>query len=316
MEAVKRILGYLKTTPGKGLMFRKIDRKTIEAYTDLDWTGSVVDRKSTSSYCIFVWGNLLTWRSKKQSVVARSSAEAECRAISLGIYEKIWLQKVLSNLHRECETPLKLFCDNKAAISIANNPVQHDRNKHDEIDRHFIKERLDSGSICISYIPSSRQVTDVLTKGLLKAKDSRDASFLALTTIPQNEEPIKTILPPKSQSKIKAKIISSQSDTPPHPPTKSKTLQASPKIQKLTSSQSKIKSPNPSCEIQIHTSYSQQKTTPQSLVATLLDPSTTKTPNLEDPLTNQGMSQTRSYFKIRSVTHFPSLMMHLRKQRM
>ncbi|TYK18899.1 retrotransposon protein, putative, unclassified, expressed [Cucumis melo var. makuwa] len=69
MEAVKRILRYLKTTPGKGLMFRKTDKKTIEAYTDSDWAGSVVDRKSTSDYCTFVWDNLVIWRSKKQSVV-------------------------------------------------------------------------------------------------------------------------------------------------------------------------------------------------------------------------------------------------------
>ncbi|KAA0042053.1 Retrovirus-related Pol polyprotein from transposon TNT 1-94 [Cucumis melo var. makuwa] len=128
MEAVNKILRYLKNTPGKGLMFRKTNRKTIEAYTDSDWAGSVIDRKSTSGYCTFVWGNLVTWRSKKQSVVAKSSAEAEYRAMSLGI----------------------------SAISIANNPVQHDRTKHVEIDRHFIKERLDSGSICIPYIPSSQ----------------------------------------------------------------------------------------------------------------------------------------------------------------
>ncbi|KAA0066245.1 putative mitochondrial protein [Cucumis melo var. makuwa] len=125
MEAVKRILRYLKTTPGKGLMFRKTDKKTIEAYTDSDWAGSVVDRKSTSDYCTFVWGNFVTWSSKKQNVVTRSSAEAEYRPMSLGI----------------------------SAISIANNPVQHDRTKHVEIDRHFIKERLDSESICIPYIP-------------------------------------------------------------------------------------------------------------------------------------------------------------------
>ncbi|KAL0560759.1 hypothetical protein IC582_001172 [Cucumis melo] len=143
----------LKTTPGKGLMFRKIDRKTIEAYTDSDWARSVVNRKSTSGYCTFVWGNLVTWRSKKQSVVARSSAEAEYRAMSLGICEEIWLLKVLYDLHQECEIPLKLFCDNKAAISIAKNPVQHDRIKHVEIDRHFIKEKLDSRSICHSIHP-------------------------------------------------------------------------------------------------------------------------------------------------------------------
>ncbi|KAL0534637.1 hypothetical protein IC582_028928 [Cucumis melo] len=85
MEAVKRILRYLKTTPSKGLVFRKTDKKTIEAYIDSDWARFAVDRKSTSDYCTFFWGNLVTWRSKKQSVVARSSAEAEYRAMSLGI---------------------------------------------------------------------------------------------------------------------------------------------------------------------------------------------------------------------------------------
>ncbi|TYJ96248.1 Cysteine-rich RLK (receptor-like protein kinase) 8 [Cucumis melo var. makuwa] len=69
MKAVKRILRYLKTTPGKGLMFRKTDKKTIEAYTDSGWVGSIVDRKSTSGCCTFVWENLVTWRNKKQSVV-------------------------------------------------------------------------------------------------------------------------------------------------------------------------------------------------------------------------------------------------------
>ncbi|KAL0543617.1 hypothetical protein IC582_018717 [Cucumis melo] len=89
-------------------MFRKTNRKTIETYIDSDWARSVVDRKSTSSYCTFVWGNLVIWRSKKQSVMTRSNAEAEYRAMRLGICEEIWLQKVLSNLHQECETPLKL----------------------------------------------------------------------------------------------------------------------------------------------------------------------------------------------------------------
>ncbi|KAA0045052.1 Cysteine-rich RLK (receptor-like protein kinase) 8 [Cucumis melo var. makuwa] len=182
MEAVNRILIYLKHTPGKGLMFRKTNRKTIEAYTDSDWAESVIDRKSTSSYCTFVWGNLVTWRSKKQSVVARSSVEAEYRAMSLGICEEIWLQKVLSDLHQECETPLKLFCDNKAAISIANNPVQHDRTKHVEIDRHFIKERLDSGSICILYIPSSQQIADV-NEGLIRPHFDLCVSKLGLIDI-------------------------------------------------------------------------------------------------------------------------------------
>ncbi|KAA0062422.1 Cysteine-rich RLK (RECEPTOR-like protein kinase) 8 [Cucumis melo var. makuwa] len=100
-------------------------------------------------------GNLVTWRSKKQSVVARSSAEAEYRVMSLRI----------------------------SAISIVNNPVQHDRTKHVEIDRYFIKERLDSGSICISYVPSSQHVADVLTKGLLRPHFDLCVSKLGLIDI-------------------------------------------------------------------------------------------------------------------------------------
>ena len=85
IEIVNRIMRYLKTTPDKGLMFKKVDRRwCIEAYIDFDWAWSIVDRKSTFGFCTFVWGNLITWRTKKQGVVARSSAEVEYRAMSLG----------------------------------------------------------------------------------------------------------------------------------------------------------------------------------------------------------------------------------------
>jgi len=87
MEAVYRILRYLKSSPGKGLLFSQYDHLKIEAYIDADWAGSITDRRSTSGYCTFVGGNLVTWRSKKQSVVAKSSAEAEFRAMAQGVCE-------------------------------------------------------------------------------------------------------------------------------------------------------------------------------------------------------------------------------------
>ena len=87
LDAVNRILRYLKSAPGKGLFFGRHDHFRIEAYTDADWAGSVTDRRSTSGYCTFVGGNLVTWRSKKQNVVARSSAEAEFRAMAQGVCE-------------------------------------------------------------------------------------------------------------------------------------------------------------------------------------------------------------------------------------
>lgn len=139
MKAVNRILQYLKKAPGKGLHFKKDTSRKIEIFTNVDWAGSVTDRRSTSGYCSFVWGNLVTRRSKKQSVVARSCVEAEFRSMAHGICEGMWLQRMLAELQVHTYHEVSLFCDNKAAISIAKNLVQHDRTKHVEIDRHFIK---------------------------------------------------------------------------------------------------------------------------------------------------------------------------------
>jgi hypothetical protein len=166
MDAVTRILRYLKGCPGKGLLYTHHGNLQVECYTDADWAGSLDDRRSTSGYCTFVGGNLVSWRSKKQTVVARSTAEAEFRSMAHGVCEVLWMRILLMELGLFKGTPLMLYCDNKAAIDIANNPVQHDRTKHVEIDRHFIKEKLESGIICMPYVNSSNQVADILTKGL------------------------------------------------------------------------------------------------------------------------------------------------------
>lgn len=165
-EAAYRVLKYLKGSPGQGLMFRKRNNLQIEVYTDADWAGNTSDRRSISGYCTFIGGNLVTWRSKKQSVVARSSAEAELRSLAHGICEAIWIKRVLEELQVPLTVPMKIYCDNKAAISIAHNPVLHDRTKHIEVDKHFIKEKIEEGLICIPYVPTSQQTADILTKGL------------------------------------------------------------------------------------------------------------------------------------------------------
>ncbi|RVW86427.1 Retrovirus-related Pol polyprotein from transposon TNT 1-94 [Vitis vinifera] len=128
--------------PGERTFFGKNEDRMVEVFTDPDWAGSVIDRKSTSGYCTQLWGNLVTWRSEKQSVVARSSAEAEYRAMAHGICEAIWIKQLLEELKISYEFPMQLYCDNKATICIAHNPVRHDRTKHVEVDRHFITEKL------------------------------------------------------------------------------------------------------------------------------------------------------------------------------
>ncbi|XP_073284995.1 secreted RxLR effector protein 161-like [Primulina huaijiensis] len=112
MEAVNRILRYLKLSSGKGILFKQSTNRSIEVYTDADWAGDIMDRISTSGYSTFIWGNLVTWRSKKQSVVARSSAEAEFRSLALGICEGIWLKRVLHDLNMKTDDSISMYCDN------------------------------------------------------------------------------------------------------------------------------------------------------------------------------------------------------------
>ncbi|KAK8935861.1 hypothetical protein KSP39_PZI014010 [Platanthera zijinensis] len=117
-DAAIRVLHYLKGCPGKGILYSKTGHLRVEAWTDTDYAGSVYDRRSTSGYCMFLGGNLVTWRSKKKSVVSRSSAEAEYKAMALGICELLWLRILLTNLKIPIENPMILYCDNKSAISI------------------------------------------------------------------------------------------------------------------------------------------------------------------------------------------------------
>ena len=147
-------------------MFKKNDTLALEAYTDADYAGSIVDRRSTTGYCTFLGGNLVTWRCKKQNVVVRLSTKSEFKAITQGLCELLWLKIILDDLRIKWDDSMKLNCDNKSAINITHNPIQHDRTKHIEVDRHFIKEKWEEGVMYMSYVPSKHQLANILTKGL------------------------------------------------------------------------------------------------------------------------------------------------------
>ncbi|KAK8965780.1 hypothetical protein KSP40_PGU015829 [Platanthera guangdongensis] len=123
MDAVYQILRYLKSGPGKGLAIRRNERVKIESYCDSDWASCADDRRSISGYCICVRGNLVSWRSKKQSVVARSSTEAEYKAMTVGVAEPLWLNGMLLELQLDQGNKMKQWCNGQSAISIANNLV-------------------------------------------------------------------------------------------------------------------------------------------------------------------------------------------------
>ncbi|XP_062026483.1 uncharacterized mitochondrial protein AtMg00810-like [Rosa rugosa] len=114
LQIVKRILRYLKGSIGRGILMQNNHQTKIMGYSDADWAGNACDRKSTTGYCTFVGGNLVYWKSKKQTVIARSSAEAEYRAMASTACELIWLKYLLSDLGINHDQPIPMFCDNQA----------------------------------------------------------------------------------------------------------------------------------------------------------------------------------------------------------
>ncbi|KAK2968669.1 hypothetical protein RJ640_004028 [Escallonia rubra] len=164
--ALEQILCYLKGAPGLGLLYSNHGHSYIECFSDADWAGSKLDRNSTTGYCVFVGGNLVSWKSKKQSVVSRSSAESEYRAMAQSTCEVMWICHQLEEISLKPPLPAKLWCDNQAARHIASNPVYHERTKHIEVDCHFIREKIQENLISTSYVKTGEQLGDILTKSL------------------------------------------------------------------------------------------------------------------------------------------------------
>ncbi|GKB93685.1 uncharacterized mitochondrial protein-like protein, partial [Tanacetum coccineum] len=143
LETANRVLGYLKATPGQGILLSRAGYPVLTAYCDSDWLGCPYTRRSRTGYLLFLGRTPISWRTKKQSVVSRSSAEAEYRAMASTVSEIIWVRWLLTN-----------------------NPVFHERTKHVEMDSYFVREIVESKEIIPMKISSKMQIADLLTKGL------------------------------------------------------------------------------------------------------------------------------------------------------
>ncbi|KAG9442993.1 hypothetical protein H6P81_018847 [Aristolochia fimbriata] len=156
--AVIRILRYVKGTLMQGLFMSSASPLSLLAFSDADWAGDVIDRRSTTGYLVFLGYSPISWRSKKQSTVSRSSTEVEYRALADTTSEIVWLRWLLQDMGVHLDSSSPLYCDNKSAMQIVHNAVFHDRTKHIEVDCHFIHHHCALGTVDLLYVPSEDQV--------------------------------------------------------------------------------------------------------------------------------------------------------------
>ena len=138
MKAVHRILRYLNGSPGQGLLFPSNNDLGLIGYYDMDWGGCITTQRSVTGYCVFLGKAFISWKSKKQITVSKSSAKAEYRPMTSITCELSWLRQLLQDLYIDHPQLVTLFCDNQATMHITANFVFHERTKHVEIYCHII----------------------------------------------------------------------------------------------------------------------------------------------------------------------------------
>lgn len=165
-QALRRILRYVKGTLAQGLQLIKGNITRLTAYSDLDWGGCLDTRRSTSGYCVYLGPNLISWSSKRQPTISRSSSEAEYKGVANTVAELSWLRNLMLELQCLILNASIVYCDNISSVYLATNPVKHQRTKHIELDIHFVREKVAIGEIKVIHVPSSLQYADIFTKGL------------------------------------------------------------------------------------------------------------------------------------------------------
>ncbi|GKC06249.1 ribonuclease H-like domain-containing protein [Tanacetum coccineum] len=145
LASLKRVLCYILGTLDHGLQLHVSSTSQLNAYTDVDWAGCPVTRRSTSGYCVFLGDNLLSWSAKHQVTLSHSSAKAEYHVVANMVAETAWIRNLLRELHTPLFIATLVYCDNVSTVYMSTNPVQHQRTKHIEIDIHFVRDMVARG---------------------------------------------------------------------------------------------------------------------------------------------------------------------------
>jgi hypothetical protein len=185
IKAAKRVLQYLKKTRDLGITFQGPGELEIQLYTDSDYAGDKATYKSTGGYVAFAAKGPVSWQSKRQSVVAQSSTEAEYIALSEAAKEATWIRHLLADLNHLnlVDSPMQLYGDNQGSIAIAQNPSFRKGSKHIAVRFHLIRQEVEEGRIKVDYIESSANPADGLTKPLKLNTHTRFLRLLAMSEL-------------------------------------------------------------------------------------------------------------------------------------
>ncbi|KAJ9541873.1 hypothetical protein OSB04_028379 [Centaurea solstitialis] len=182
--ALKRLLRYLCGTMDKGINILKDSPLCLHAFSDADWGGDKDDYTSTMGYVVFLGKNPITWTSKKQRSVARSSTEAEYRAVASTTAELTWVRNLLGELGVHLSQSPVIYCDNLSATQLSANPVFHSKMKHLALDFYFIREQVQNGALRVTHVSSDDQLADSLTKPLSRPRLDSLSSKIGLSHRP------------------------------------------------------------------------------------------------------------------------------------
>ncbi|XP_060171511.1 uncharacterized mitochondrial protein AtMg00810-like [Lycium barbarum] len=183
-QGVKRILRYLTGTINFGLRITSRSSLQVVGFSDADWEGCAITRRSTTGLCVFLGTNCISWSSKKQHTMSKSSAEAEYRALASLAAEITWILHLLQHLGVSLASPPVLYSDNISALHLTSNPILHARTKHVELDYHFVREKVTVGAMITKYVPSATQVANIFTKALTKQQFQFLRSKLGVVSLP------------------------------------------------------------------------------------------------------------------------------------
>lgn len=178
----KRVLRYLAGTPWHGIFLKAATPMTLHGFSDADWAGDSHDNVSTNAY--YLGSNPISWSSKKQKGVSRSSTEAEYLVVANITSEINWITAFLTELGFKPPAVPVVYCDNIGATYLCANPVFHSRMKHIALDYHFVRQQIQAGILQVQHVSTRDQLADTLTKPLLRQHFQQSRVKLRVSSVP------------------------------------------------------------------------------------------------------------------------------------